>query len=122
MITDLRNDLYEAVLRRSVAFFQKHATGTLLSTLINDIEKVQFAMSSVLGDFLQQIFTLLFLIGVVVLYGGKLAWILLLFVPVIDARRRGALGGGCGRRRGAGRTSWRRSRTFCTRRLRATGL
>ncbi len=91
MITDLRNDLYEAVLRRSVAFFQKHATGTLLSTLINDIEKVQFAMSSVLGDFLQQIFTLLFLIGVVVLYGGKLAWILLLFVPVIvsSARRIG---------------------------------
>ena len=91
MITDLRNDLYEAVLRRSVAFFQKHATGTLLSTLINDIEKVQFAMSSVLGDLLQQIFTLLFLIGVVVLYGGKLAWVLLLFVPVIilSARRIG---------------------------------
>ncbi|HEY0161226.1 MAG TPA: ABC transporter ATP-binding protein [Edaphobacter sp.] len=91
MITDLRNDLYDAVLRRSVAFFQKHATGTLLSTLINDIEKVQFAMSSVLGDLLQQIFTLLFLIAVVVLYGGKMAWILLLFVPVIisSARRIG---------------------------------
>ena len=27
MITDLRNDLYEAVLRRSVAFFQKHYHG-----------------------------------------------------------------------------------------------
>ena len=54
MITDLRNDLYNAVLRRSVAFFQKHTTGTLLSTLINDIERVQFAMSSGLGDFLQE--------------------------------------------------------------------
>ena len=60
MITDLRNDLYNAVLRRSVAFFQKHTTGTLLSTLINDIEKVQFAMSSVMSDFLQQFFTLIF--------------------------------------------------------------
>ncbi len=63
MITDLRNDLYNAVLRRSVAFFQKHTTGTLLSTLINDIEKVQFAMSSVMSDFLQQFFTLLFTVG-----------------------------------------------------------
>ncbi len=92
MITDLRNDLYEAVLRRSVAFFQKHSTGTLLSTLINDIERVQFAMSSVLGDFLQQMFTLLFLTGVVVLYGGKMAWLLLLFVPVVisSARRIGS--------------------------------
>jgi ATP-binding cassette, subfamily B, bacterial MsbA len=91
MITDLRNDLYDAVLRRSVAFFQRHTTGTLLSTLINDVERVQFAMSSVLGDFLQQVFTLLFTIGVVVVVGGKMAWVLLLFVPVVisSARRIG---------------------------------
>jgi ATP-binding cassette, subfamily B, bacterial MsbA len=91
MITDLRNDLYNAVLRRSVAFFQKHTTGTLLSTLINDIERVQFAMSSVLGDFLQQLFTLIFTAAVVVVVGGRLAWVLLLFVPVVilSARRIG---------------------------------
>jgi subfamily B ATP-binding cassette protein MsbA len=83
MITDLRNDLYEAILRRSISFFQKHATGTLLSALINDIERVQYAMSSVLSDFLQQIFTLLFTAGVVIFLGGKLAWILLLFVPIV---------------------------------------
>ena len=91
MITDLRNDLYNAVLRRSVAFFQKHTTGSLLSTLINDIERVQYAMSSVLGELLQQLFTLLFTAGVVVMVGGKLAWVLLLFVPVVisSARRIG---------------------------------
>ncbi|HEX4576797.1 MAG TPA: ABC transporter ATP-binding protein [Edaphobacter sp.] len=91
MITDLRNDLYNAVLRRSVAFFQKHTTGTLLSTLINDIEKVQFAMSSVLSDFLQQFFTLVFTAVAVVIVGGKLAWVLLLFLPVVvfSARRIG---------------------------------
>ncbi|MDQ2835071.1 MAG: ABC transporter ATP-binding protein/permease [Acidobacteriota bacterium] len=91
MITDLRNDLYNAVLRRSVGFFQKHTTGTLLSTLINDIEKVQFAMSSVLSDFLQQFFTLVFTAVAVVIVGGKLAWVLLLFVPVVilSARRIG---------------------------------
>jgi subfamily B ATP-binding cassette protein MsbA len=91
MITDLRNDLYNAVLRRSVAFFQKHTTGTLLSTLINDIEKVQFAMSSVMSDFLQQFFTLLFTAVAVVIVGGRLAWVLLLFLPVVvlSARRIG---------------------------------
>jgi len=40
MITNLRNDLYNSVLRRSAAFFQKHTTGTLISTIINDIERV----------------------------------------------------------------------------------
>ncbi|HXE09152.1 MAG TPA: ABC transporter ATP-binding protein [Acidobacteriaceae bacterium] len=83
MITDLRNDLYDAILRRSIAFFQRHSTGTLLSTLINDVEKVQVAMSTVLADFLQQFFTLLALIVVASSLGGKLAWVLLLFVPVV---------------------------------------
>ncbi len=83
MITDLRDDLYDSILRRSAAFFSKHTTGTLVSTIVNDIERVQFAMSSVLAEFLQQFFTLIFTAVVVVLLGGKLAWVLLLFVPFI---------------------------------------
>jgi subfamily B ATP-binding cassette protein MsbA len=76
MITDLRDDLYNAILRSSAAFFVKHTTGTLLSTIVSDIEKVQFAMSSVLAEFLQQFFTFVFTAAVVVLLGGKLAWVL----------------------------------------------
>jgi len=83
MITDMRDELYNSILRRSAAFFQKHTTGTLLSTIINDIERIQFAMSSVLAEFLQQLFTLLFTAFVVVLLGGKLAWVLVLFLPFI---------------------------------------
>jgi len=83
MITDLRDDLYTALLRRSAAFFSRHTTGTLLSTIINDIERVQYAMSTVLSELLQQFFTFLSVAAVVVILGGKLAWVLLLFVPVI---------------------------------------
>lgn len=83
MITDLRNDMYTAILRRSAAFFQKHTTGTLLSTIINDIERVQYAMSSVLAEFLQQVFTLIFTATFVVMLGGRLAWVLVLFLPAI---------------------------------------
>jgi ATP-binding cassette, subfamily B, bacterial MsbA len=83
MITDLRDDLYNAILRRSAAFFSKHTTGTLLSTIVNDIERVQYAMSTVLAEFLQQFFTFLAVAAVVVVLGGNLAWVLVLFVPVI---------------------------------------
>jgi subfamily B ATP-binding cassette protein MsbA len=83
MITDLRNHLYDAILRRSAAFFQKHTTGTLVSTIVNDIERVQYAMSNVLAEFLQQIFTFLFTAIAVVVLGRQLAWVLLLFVPFI---------------------------------------
>lgn len=83
MITDLRNKLYDSILRRSAAFFQRHTTGTLVSTIVNDIERVQYAMSTVMAEFLQQVFTLIFTAIVVVLLGGQLAWVLLLFVPFI---------------------------------------
>jgi len=83
MITNLRNDLYDSVLRRSAAFFQKHTTGTLISTIINDIERVQYAMSSILAEFLQQFFSFLFTAALVVMLGKQLAWVLLLFIPVI---------------------------------------
>jgi subfamily B ATP-binding cassette protein MsbA len=83
MITNLRNDLYNSILRRSAAFFEKHTTGTLISTIINDIERVQFAMSSVLAEFLQQFFSFMFIAVAVVILGRQLAWVLLLFVPFI---------------------------------------
>jgi subfamily B ATP-binding cassette protein MsbA len=91
LITDLRNDLYNAILRRSAGFFSRYSTATLLSTIVNDVERVQLAMGSVLAESLQQGFVLLFTVGVVIALGGKLAWVLLLFVPfiVISAGRIG---------------------------------
>ena len=83
VITDLRNDLYNAILRRSVGFFHRHSTGTLLSTIVNDVERVQLALSTVLAEFLQEVFVFVFTGLVVVLLGGKLAWVLVLFVPII---------------------------------------
>ncbi len=83
LITDLRNDLYDSIMRRSAAFFQKHTTGTLVSTIVNDIERVQYAMSTVMAEFLQQVFTFIFTAAAVVALGKRLSWVLLLFVPFI---------------------------------------
>jgi len=91
MTTDLRNELHTATLRRSVGFFQQYSTGSLLSAIVNDVERVQFAMSSVLAEFLQQFFTFVFVAIVVVGVGRRLTWVLLIFVPIIilSARRIG---------------------------------
>jgi subfamily B ATP-binding cassette protein MsbA len=92
MITDLRNDLYGATLRRSSSFFHRYPTGTILSTLINDVDRVQFAVSSVVSEFLQQFFTFLGGLALVIYLGGNLSWALLLFVPVVvtSARKIGS--------------------------------
>jgi len=85
MITDLRNHLYETTLRRSASFFHRHPTGIILSTLINDVDRVQNALSSVLADFLQQFFTFVVAIIFVTNIGGHLSWALVLFIPVVVA-------------------------------------
>lgn len=83
MITDLRNHLYEVIIRRSSSFYHRHTTGTILSTLINDVDRVQIAVSQVLGEFLQQFFTFVATVALVIVLGGRLSWALLLFVPVV---------------------------------------
>jgi ATP-binding cassette, subfamily B, bacterial MsbA len=83
LITDLRNKLYERILRRSIAFFSRNTTGMLISTVVNDAEKVQLTFTIQLAEFLQQFFTLVFLVGVVIVLGHKLAWMLLLFIPFV---------------------------------------
>jgi subfamily B ATP-binding cassette protein MsbA len=91
LITDLRNHLYDKILQRSTAFFSRHATGVLMSAVINDVEKIQITFSIVLAEFLQQFFTLLALVGVVIALGHRLALVLLVFIPfvVISAGRIG---------------------------------
>ena len=83
MVTDLRNHLYEVIIRRSSSFYHRHPTGTILSTLINDVDRVQTAVSQVLGEFLQQFFTFIATVALVIVLGGRLSWALLLFVPVV---------------------------------------
>jgi subfamily B ATP-binding cassette protein MsbA len=83
LITDLRNRLYDTILRRSISFFSRHSTGMLMSTVVNDVEKVQVTLTIALAEFLQQFFTLIFLIVAVIVLGHKLAWVLLIFVPFV---------------------------------------
>src|SRR5215813_10330034 len=91
LITDLRNKLYDKILHRSIAFFTRHSTGTLVSTTVNDVERIQLTLTVALAEFLQQFFTLLFLVAVVIVVGHKLAWILLIFIPflIVSAGRMG---------------------------------
>jgi len=83
LVTDLRNDLYHRILQRSTSFFSRYPTGKLVSTVINDVEKIQNALSAVLSEFLQQFFTLIFTALVVIALGGKLAWVLVIFIPFV---------------------------------------
>ncbi len=53
-VTDLRNAVFDKVLKQGAEFFEAHSTGQLMSSIMNDIDKVQLATSHILADFLRQ--------------------------------------------------------------------
>ena len=64
-VKDLRNDVFEKVLRRGAAFFESTSTGKVMSSVMSDIERIQVACSDMLADVLRQSFSVLSL-GLVV--------------------------------------------------------
>jgi subfamily B ATP-binding cassette protein MsbA len=82
-VTNLRNRVFDKVLRQGAEFFESHSTGKLMSAIMNDIDKVQLATSHILADLLRQTFVLLALLAVVIGTDWKLALLSLLLVPVV---------------------------------------
>ncbi|HWF07111.1 MAG TPA: ABC transporter transmembrane domain-containing protein [Bryobacteraceae bacterium] len=74
-VTDLRNQVFEKVLRHGAAFFEVTSTGRLMSSIMNDIDKIQVASSDMFADLLRQIFSAFGLL--IVIFGTD--WRLALF-------------------------------------------
>jgi subfamily B ATP-binding cassette protein MsbA len=83
VVRDLRNLLYSRIIEQSMAFFSKNPTGSLMSAVTSDIEKIQSAASQGSADFLREIFTLLFLAAVIFYLDARLALVSLLLVPFV---------------------------------------
>jgi len=83
VISDLRNQVYEKIIRQSVRFFKEHSTGKLMSAIINDIEKIQLAVSHLLADFLRQSFTLVGMVAVLLMLDPKLAGVALPLLVIV---------------------------------------
>jgi len=82
-VTDLRNTVFEKVLRHGSEFFEAHSTGRLMSSIMNDIEKIQVATSHILADLLRQSFVVLCLLFVVLHKDWQLAGASLVVMPLI---------------------------------------
>ncbi|MBI3666234.1 MAG: ATP-binding cassette domain-containing protein [Acidobacteria bacterium] len=82
-VTDLRNHVYSSVLRQSTAFFRRERTGRLMSSILNDVDKIQVGASHILADFLRQSCVLLGLLFVVLRTDWVLAAVSLTLLPFV---------------------------------------
>ena len=82
-VTDLRNALYEHVLKQSFTFLGRQTTGALMSHITTDVEKIQNAVSDVAGDLLKEGLTVLGLVVVLFYMDYRLALVALFSLPLV---------------------------------------
>ncbi|MGH9416043.1 MAG: ABC transporter ATP-binding protein [Terriglobales bacterium] len=81
--TDLRNQLFDKLIRQSAAFFQRESTGRLSSAVMNDIERIQLAASASLADGVQQGFTFVVFLFLLLLLDWKLTLFAAILTPAV---------------------------------------
>ena len=82
-VTNLKNAVFDKVQKQGAQFFERQSTGQLMSSIMNDTDKVQVALSHILADLLRQSFAAIGLLLVVVGKDPLLALISLTVVPLV---------------------------------------
>ena len=82
-VRDMRNALYERIIQQSHRFFAERSTGEMVSRLVSDADAIQAAVSTRLGDLLEESATLLGLIIFVFISNLQLAVLCFFVAPVI---------------------------------------
>jgi subfamily B ATP-binding cassette protein MsbA len=82
-VTALRNSVFNKVLKQGAQFFEAHSTGQLMSSIMNDVDKVQLATSQMMADFLRQLFAAAACAFVVLNCDSKLAAVALTVLPFV---------------------------------------
>jgi len=82
-VRDLRNQLYERIIHQSHRFFSERSTGEMVSRVVSDADAIQAAVSTRMGDLLQESITLLGLIIYVFIKNPVLALVSFVGAPLI---------------------------------------
>ena len=82
-LTDLRNKVYEKIIRQPIGFFQSEPTGRVMSGVINDVERARPALSEYLADVFRQSFSFVAFIAVLFYIDWKMTLVCALFLPLV---------------------------------------
>jgi subfamily B ATP-binding cassette protein MsbA len=93
IIRDLRAELHDAILSQSLVFFRRHSTGSLLSRLLNDVQRLQRVTTSTLTNAVRVGGMIPFMLLVILLHDWRMslfvmAVLLLMGYPTVRLGRR----------------------------------
>ncbi len=79
---NVRDRLFSHVLKLDLDFFQKTHGGEIVSRIINDINRIQSAVSNYIAEFIRESLTIVALIGLVIYRSPELAFYGLVVLPL----------------------------------------
>ena len=82
-VSQVRQDLYAAMITQPVSFFESNKVGELTSRITGDVEQLQNVFSVTLAEFIRQLLTLVVGIAILAYVTPKLSLIMLATFPVI---------------------------------------
>lgn len=82
-VLELRNELYDHLLRQSNSFFEKHRTNFLVARLVTSCTAIEFAVSANLRDVLRESVLLVFFLGAAFYFNWRLMLGALIIAPII---------------------------------------
>lgn len=83
VVLELRQELYDHLLKQSSNFFEKHRTNYLVSRLVNSCAAIELAVSANLRDVLRESFLLVAFLGAAFYFNWRLMLGALLIAPII---------------------------------------
>ena len=81
-IQDIRNDLYGSTIRKDMAFYNRQATGELMSRMTNDIGMMQDGMANVVCGLFRDMISFVSLLSVIFYRNWQLAILCFIVLPV----------------------------------------
>ena len=82
VIADIRQELFQHLIRMPVGFHDTNTSGRLVSRVVNDVGLMASAASNVLKDIFQNALTFLAMVGVIVYQNWKLAGLAAIVIPL----------------------------------------
>jgi len=83
VVRDLRNRLFRHILDQSAGFFSRHTSGQLMSSVTNDVNQIQLAVSETIGDLLREGLAVIGYAFLLFWYDAKLALVVVTGAPVV---------------------------------------
>ena len=81
--TDLRNRIYEKLVRQPIGFFQTQTTGRLMSAVINDVDRARSTLSDTLASFFQYLFTFTSLALILLVTNWRMTLASAIYIPMV---------------------------------------